>query len=581
MSNRSLIATGQSPDLISHTILVDGDELPETIQILGINVHVELNRIPFAKLIILDGDPTAADFPVSNEPLLLPGKAIEISMGYRSVNETVFTGVIVTHRLKIRDGVTQLIIECRDESTKMTVSRRSGYYYDSKDSDVIEAIISRNGLNGDVSESNYTHPELVQYHASDWDFMVTRAQANGMVCLADRGNVSVFKPDLEQESLGTVAFGFTVLEFDAEMDGRTQYGQINAYSWNASDQELMEVEGNDPGLNLTGNVVPNDLSGLLGTEKLDLKHGGKISDVSLQDWADAKWLFQQLAKVRGRVRFQGVSTIRPGDIITLEGVGDRFSGNVFVSGLVHQFAEGTWTIDVQFGMNPEWFTETYEIHSPAASGLFGAIRGLQIGVVTQLQDDPEGDDRILVKIPIINAQEQGIWCRMGNLDAGNERGSFFRPEIGDEVVVGFINEDPNQVIVLGMLHSSSNPSPKPASDDNHEKGYVSRSGIQLIFDDENTAFRIETPNGKKLSINEADDAIILTDDHGHSVTLNADGISLESAADIVIKSSGDLTLEGMNVSIKAQSQFKAEGSGGAEVSTSAVAVLKGSMVQIN
>lgn len=249
--------------------------------------------------------------------------------------------------------------------------------------------------------------------------------------------------------------------------------------------------------------------------------------------------------------------------------------------MIHQFAEGKWTLDVQFGMSPEWFTETYDIHSPAASGLFGAIRGLQIGIVTQLQDDPEGEERIMVKIPIINAQEQGIWCRIGNLDAGNERGTFFRPEIGDEVVVGFVNEDPNQAIVLGMLHSSSNPSPRSASDDNHEKGYVSRSGITFVFDDDKSAVTIETPNGKKLSINEADDAIILTDDHGHSVTLNADGISLDSAADIVIKSSGDLTLEGVNVSIKAQSQFKAEGSGGAEVSTSAVAVLKGSMVQIN
>lgn len=581
MSNGSLIASDQTSDLVSYTVLVDGNELPETIQVLGISVHLELNRIPFAKLIILDGDPTVSDFPISNEPLLLPGKPVEISLGYRSVNESVFKGVIINHRIKIRDGLTQLIIECRDESTKMTVCRRSGYYYDSKDSDVIEALISRNGLEADVAASNFTFPELVQYHTSDWDFMVARAQANGMVCRADQGKIAVFRPDLGQESLGSVAFGFTVLEFDAEIDGRHQYGRVNAYSWNAADQELMEIEGRDPELSLTGNVSPADLAGQLGTDQLDLKHGGNLSDVSLQDWANAKWLFQQLAKVKGRVRFQGISKIKPGEKITLEGVGDRFSGDVFVSGLVHQFSEGNWTIDVQFGMSPEWFTETYDIHSPAASGLVGAIRGLQIGVITQLQDDPDGEDRILVKIPIINAQEQGIWCRLGSMDAGSDRGTFFRPEIGDEVVVGFINEDPNQAIVLGMLHSSAHPSPKPASDDNHEKGYISRSGIQFVFDDEKKSIVMETPNGKQLSISEEDDAIVLQDDHGHSVTLNADGITLESAKDLIIKSTGDITLEGTNISIKAQAQFKAEGGGGAEVSTSAVAVLKGSMVQIN
>lgn len=581
MSTKSLIDNEQNTDLVSYTVVVSGSELPDTIQLLGISVHMELNRIPFAKLVILDGDPSTADFPVSNLDTLLPGKSISVSLGYRSVNELVFQGMIVSNRLKIRDGLTQLIIECRDESTKMTVARRSGYYYDSKDSEVMETIITRNGLEPEVAASNFTFPELVQYHVSDWDFLITRAQANGMVCRAMNGKVSVFRPDLVQESLGMVAFGVTVLEFDAEIDARTQYGQVTAKGWDAAGQDLLEIEGSDPEVNLTGNISPADLAGLMGTDTLDLKYGGKMSDVSLQDWADAKWLFQQLAKVRGRVRFQGIAAIKPGDIITLQGVGDRFSGNVFVSGLVHQFSEGNWTIDVQFGINPDWFTETYEIHAPPASGLFGAIRGLQIGVVTQLQGDPEGEERIMVNIPIINAEEQGIWCRINNLDAGSDRGTFFRPEIGDEVIVGFINEDPNQGIVLGMLHSSSKPSPKPASDDNHEKGYISRSGIQFVFDDEKPSVLLETPNGKKLSINEADDAIMLQDDHGHSVTLNADGITLESSANILLKSSGDITLEGSSVTIKAQAQFKAEGAAGAEVSTSAVAVLKGALVQIN
>ena len=93
-----------------------------------------------------------------------------------------------------------------------------------------------------------------------------------------------------------------------------------------------------------------------------------------------------------------------------------------------------------------------------------AIGGLQIGVVSQLQDDPDGEDRILVQIPIIDNQEQGIWCRVSSLDAGDSRGAYFRPEIGDEVIVGFINEDPNDAVVLGMLHSSAKPAPITASD---------------------------------------------------------------------------------------------------------------------
>jgi uncharacterized protein involved in type VI secretion and phage assembly len=201
--------------------------------------------------------------------------------------------------------------------------------------------------------------------------------------------------------------------------------------------------------------------------------------------------------------------------------------------------------------------------------------------VTQLQDDPDGEDKILVRLPIINNEEQGIWARLSTLDAGDSRGTFFRPEIDDEVIVGFINDDPNDAVVLGQLHSSAKPSPIAASDDNHEKGFVTRSEMKMIFDDDKISFTLETPAGKKIIVDEDAGVITIEDDNNNIVTLDDSGISMESAGDISIKASGDLTMEATNVSIAAQAEFKAEGSAGAEISTSAIAVLKGSLVQIN
>lgn len=581
MSPGRLLSAAQSMDLVSHLIKIDDTELPASIQVLAVVIHKELNRVPFAKLTILDGDPSLTDFPLSNEALFVPGAEVSISLGYHGSTEQVFKGIVIAQRIRIREGGSQLMVECRDASYKMTTIRRSGYFYESSDSEVMESLITRNGLDAAVDATAHSHPELVQYHCSDWDFMVTRAQANGMVCIVDAGKILIKKPDLNQDTAGTASFGSNILEFDAEMDGRNQYPEVNAQGWNLADQQVLKVEGNDPSLALNGNLSVTQLADSIKNKALELKHGGKLNDVQLKEWADAKWLFQQLAKTRGRVRVQGVSQVTPGGMITLEGVGDRFSGDVYVSGVFHHFAEGNWTVDIQFGMNPEWFSESRDIHANSASGLFAAIRGLQTGVVTQLQDDPEAEERILVRIPIINEQEQGIWCRWSSLDAGAERGMVFRPEIGDEVIVGFVNEDPNQGIVLGMLHSSAKPTPIEAKDENHEKGYVSRNGLQLLFDDEKKSVRLETPNGKSITISEEDDILSLKDDHGHQVMLSADGIVLESGKDIMLKSTGDIVLEGNNLTMKAQAQFKAEGSAGAEVSTSGAAVLKGSIVQIN
>lgn len=581
MNNTGVIKTSKSADLITFKILIEGEELSKVYQVKNITVSKEVNKIPTAQIILIDGDPAERDFKLSNEDLLIPGKKIEITAGYHSDEETIFKGIVIKHNLRIRAKSAQLIIECKDEAVKMTIGRKSKYFYESSDSEIFEEIIGDYGLTNDVESTNHTHPELVQYNASDWDFLVSRAQANGKLCFIDDGTVTIAKPDISQSEVETVTFGGSLLDFDAEIDARHQVSKVAAYGWNHADQELVEVEGKDPSVSLNGNLGPSDLSDVIGLENLELRHGGVVTDTELQDWADAKWLFQKLAKIRGRIKFQGIPSVKPNTVLKLEGVGDRFNGNVYVTGVQHVITNGNWVANAQFGLSTEWFSETFEISAKPASGLLPAIQGLQVGIVSQLEEDPDGEDRILVQIPIINNEEEGIWCRVASPDAGENRGIYFRPEIGDEVIVGFINQDPNDAIVLGMLHSSAKPSPITAADDNHEKGIITRSEMKVLFDDDKKIITIETPAGKVISLDEDEGAITIEDDNSNVIVINSDGISMESAGDIAIKASGDVNIEGTNVSIAANAEFKAEGSAGAEVSTSAIAVLKGSLVQIN
>jgi len=581
MNNSRTINTSQSADLITHTILVDGEALSEVYQVASLIVDKEINRVPFAQIVIYDGEAAQQDFTLGNEDFLIPGKDIEIKAGYHNDEVSIFKGVIIKHSIKVRENNAVLVVECKDKTVKATLGRKSNYYYDSKDSDIIEEILNNNGLDADVEATSYTHKELVQYRTSDWDFIMTRAQANGKICIAEDGLVKIKKPDFASEPVQTVSYGATLLEFDAEMDARNQFSKTTAYSWNPSEQEIVSAEANDPSLNLNGNITTTDLADVLTIDNLELKHGGNYNSTLLQDWSDATTLFQQASKTRGRIKFQGIPEVKPGVMVTLEGVGDRFNGNVFVSAVRHEISQGNWTVNAEFGINPKWFSETYNIHENPASGLLAAVNGLQVGIISQLEDDPDGEDRILVQIPIINNEEQGIWARVASLDAGENRGAFFRPEIGDEVIVGFINDDPNHAIILGMLHSSAKPAPITATDDNHEKGFITRSEMKLLFDDDKKSITIETPGGKKLILDEDAANITIEDENNNKLIMDSAGITAESGSDFIIKASGDIKLEGTNIELKANANFKAEGSAGAEVSTSAVAVLKGSLVQIN
>lgn len=593
MSTDLLKASG----LVTFNLLVDGAEPSIPLKVESILVTKEVNKIPFARIVMNDGDVTKGEFEVSSSNDFVPGKELTIQAGYDSENEDIFKGIIIKHALKIRNnGHSVLILECRDPAIKMTIDRKSDYFYESKDSDIIEEIAGTYGLTTDVEATDVEHKEMVQFQCTDWDFIMNRAEVNGKILIASDGELKVLKPDLSGSSVTTITYGQSLIEFEAEIDASMQLAGTKGISWDPAGQALLEEEGEDPGISGLGNLSPSTLAEVTAPETLALRHGGKIPDTELKAWADARYLRSGLSQARGRIKTHGLSGIKQGDIITLEGLGDRFNGDAFVSSVRHELSEGNWTMDLELGISPEWFTEMYGVSSPPAAGIIPGITGLQIGIVKQVREDPDGEYRILVACPAISAEKEGIWARIALADAGSERGIFFLPEIDDEVVVGFLNEDPRHAVILGMLHSSAKAAPLEATDDNIEKGIITKSGIKVLFNDEDPSLLIETPGGNKLTISDKDEGIELADQNDNKILMNADGITLESAADLIFKASGDIKtegtnvettasgdakLEGTNIEFAASAEFKADGGAGAELTTGAIAVVKGSMVQIN
>jgi uncharacterized protein involved in type VI secretion and phage assembly len=229
----------------------------------------------------------------------------------------------------------------------------------------------------------------------------------------------------------------------------------------------------------------------------------------------------------------------------------------------------------------KWLTEDSRISAPLASALLPGVNGLQIGVVVS-NEDPDGEHRVRVKMPLVNNSEEGTWARVAAVDAGKERGFFFRPEVGDEVVLGFLNDDPRQALILGMLHSSAKAAPLKGSDENPQKLYQSRSKMKLSFDDEKKVMRLETPAGNKLTLSEEDKAIKIEDQNGNKITMTQEGINIESNKAIALKAGTTLTLEsGTSLTAKGGTQLKLEGTSGATLSSTATTTVKGGLVQIN
>lgn len=560
------IPTNQTPDTTTVTVKVGGEELSREIGIEEITINKEINKIPWAKIRIADGDQSIEDFAVSNQDTFIPGKEIEILFGYRSDTKTLYKGIVTNHSNYIAPKKSALLIECKDKAVKLTIGRKNKHYNDLSDSDIAEEIIGHYGLDKDVESTSITHKDLVQYDLTDWDFMVSRMDMLGLLCIVNDGKITLKKPELGGASVLDLLFGATIIEYIAEIDARNQPKGLKASSWDYTSQEVKEVDGNEPSISEeTGNLSASDLADVIGLDKFLLINSGKLTEQELQAWADAKLQRQRLAKVRGRVKCQGFPDVLPGNFIKLNGVGERFNGPVFVSGVKHLYKEGDWTTEISFGLSSEWFAESINPYHPhAAAGMMPSPQGLMIGIVTDIED-PDGEDRVKVKVPVINSSEQGIWARVAMPDAGDGRGLFFRPEVDDEVIVGCIQNDPRHMIILGMLNSSAKPAPITVTSTNDEKGYVSREKMKFIFNDKEKSIKIETPGGRKLTISDQDSVITIEDKDNNKITMDSNGITIEAASTLTLKGGSSVKIEAPSVSVN--------GSGSTEI--------KGGTVKIN
>jgi len=167
------------------------------------------------------------------------------------------------------------------------------------------------------------------------------------------------------------------------------------------------------------------------------------------------------------------------------------------------------------------------------------INGLQIGKVLGTENTKDDQYRVKVYIATITNKQDGIWARVASLDAGKDHGVYFRPQVDDEVILGFLNDDPREPVILGYLHSSGkNNSPLPEKNGELQYGIVTKNGIKLVLDDtkKKMTLNVKSDRGEKtITINDASGAMELKDENNNSIKMDASGITISSGKVITIK----------------------------------------------
>ena len=196
----------------------------------------------------------------------------------------------------------------------------------------------------------------------------------------------------------------------------------------------------------------------------------------------------------------------------------------------------------------------------------GYVKGVAVALVRQNRD-PDGLGRVKVSYPWHDQPRESHWARIAVAMAGPERGTYFLPEVNDEVLVAFERGDLRFPYVIGALWNGQDRPPATNDDGNNDVRVIhTRKGHKLTFDDgERGMVQLELNDGKKLRID--DDGIALDDTQGNSLLIQT------SNQAVTLQTQGRLTLKGATVSIEA--------TGTLDVKSNATLSITGTLVQIN
>jgi uncharacterized protein involved in type VI secretion and phage assembly len=215
--------------------------------------------------------------------------------------------------------------------------------------------------------------------------------------------------------------------------------------------------------------------------------------------------------------------------------------------------------------------------SQGSNGNDMRIYGAVTGIVQDIRD-PKGLGRVKVNFPWLGEAADGVtmqgdaaskarahsfWARVSTMMAGKGRGSFFVPEVNDEVLVLFEHGELDRPYIVGVLWNKEDTPPQTMDTDgkNDIRAIHTRCGHKVIFNDsdDQPSIRIEDKTGENY---------ILIDSKENKMTIKV-------AGDLNIEAQGEITMKaGKNITITAQGNLEAKAQGSGTIQSSSELKIK-------
>jgi phage protein D/phage baseplate assembly protein gpV len=470
-----------------------------------------------------------ADLSLTDSALFDVGKTVEVHLGYRGEDlQPMMLGEITAiHPVFPANGAPTVAITAYDKSHRMrhnTPERFTFKYLN--DSVIAAAVAAENLLIPIVDPAPTPARESVQQTGSDWAFLKELALRNFFEVYVYWDRL-YFRFPRPQTQMTTLEWGKNLTSFSPRLSTSALFGiqVLRGYDYKLA----REVVAILPAIAVSGDL--DDIVEKLGSSFIQqlvsfgryVVRGAKVENY-LDALAVAKSLLLQLLQglYEGSGACVGMPQLRAGDYIEIKGVGSRFSGRYKLSKVVHTVGSDGYLTHFEVSQNANaallQSLRKKLNESPSPNGQPTETSVVIGKVVNNL--DPDNLGRVQVSIAALSDMNLSNWARVCAPMAGGTSGTYFLPDIGDEVLVTFESGNVDKPVVLGGMWNGQHRPPVVNLGPNSTKVIKMKSGMQIAFD--------ETP---------ATGSVKIEDGKGSSITMdpNTGNVTIQALNNVVIK----------------------------------------------
>ncbi len=157
-------------------------------------------------------------------------------------------------------------------------------------------------------------------------------------------------------------------------------------------------------------------------------------------------------------------------------------------------------------------------------------------------DDPEQLGRVQVRLISFDGaaqQEAPLWARVAVPFAGHSRGAFLIPDVGDEVLVSFVNGDPRLPVVMGGLWNGGTDLPEQLGGERVDRwSFTGKAGTRIAIVEEqpsDATISFTTPGGASGELTDAGGGKVEFRIGGTTVTYDNQGVTVNTAMNVTVQ----------------------------------------------